>query len=262
MSRRTSATLTPSFELQVNTRSFEAALLDLYGATRRDMTELLREQARGFIRQVVLITPPGGGSVTGVAARARGNLRIEQDIRRVFRELRHEKWTSPEIKDAIRKKDLAALREIILRIPELAGMEVRLTPETSFHQAARGSRGTVSPRRRPNVLVLDGLGAYIREQQKRVGMLASGWNAAAEALGVKLPAWVARHGNSRGSVLLQLNEPNFSIRLANDVPFAGNTRDLTRRVQWALDRQASGTQKRVEFILAANARKAAFKPAA
>ena len=38
------------------------------------------------------------------------------------------------------------------------------------------------------------------ELLKRVGELAAGWNAGAAKLGVKLPAWVTRHGPRRSAV--------------------------------------------------------------
>ncbi|PTY03338.1 hypothetical protein DB346_05510 [Verrucomicrobia bacterium LW23] len=251
--------MSDSLEFRLDTRAFEKALLALYGATWRDLSELLKEMAKGFIKQVVLITPPGGGGVTGPAARRRGAAHVATDVNRVFRELRHEKWHSPEIKKAIRERDLARLREIVPHIPEFAGMQVELEPNPAYHRAARNSRGVVPQGTRQRVLVLDGLKKYIKIEQARVGKLASGWNAAAEKLGVNLPAWVTRHGAGRGSIVLELREPSLTIRITNAVRYAQHISDLQRRIQWALDRQASGTEKRVAKILEAAARKASLK---
>ena len=245
--------------LKFDSSKFEAALLRLYAATHRDLSSLLKEMARLFVKEVVLITPPGGGGVQGPKARQRGAARVEQDVRRVFRELKHEKWHSPEIRKAIRERDMRRLHEILPHIPELAGMELYLEPSFYLHRNAKNARGVVPPNHKQNILVLGGLRQYIKGEQAKVGKLASGWNSAAAALGVKLSAWVDRHGAGRGTVILDLQEPSMSIRMDNNVRYASHTHDMNRRVQWALNSVASRTMKRVDKIVAANARAASLK---
>ena len=61
--------------------------------------------------------------------------------------------------------------------------------------------GRINPRnlKQPYPVDASALRALKRELLKRVGELAAGWNAGAQKLGVKLPAWVARHGSKRSS---------------------------------------------------------------
>src|SRR6185436_20843020 len=81
----------------------------------------------------------------------------------------------------------AALRKLA---PESYGRPKRLRdPRT----------GRINPRNLKQAYPVDAsaLRALKRDLLKRVGELAAGWNAGAQKLGVKLPAWVARHGSAR-----------------------------------------------------------------
>ncbi len=71
------------------------------------------------------------------------------------------------------------------------------------------------------------LRALKRDLLKRVGELAAGWNAGAQKLGVKLPAWVARHGSKRSSAAVLNTFRVFRIILTNAVKYVTNVRATT-----------------------------------
>ncbi len=70
---------------------------------------------------------------------------------------------------------------------------------------------------------------------KRVGELAAGWNAGAQKLGVKLPAWVARHGTKRSAAAVINTFTRFRIILTSVVKYVTNVGSYDRHIQSAIN---------------------------
>jgi hypothetical protein len=81
-----------------------------------------------------------------------------------------------------------------------------------------------------------------------VGILASGWNAAAEKLGVKLPAWVRRHGTRFGSAELEVTATRFRAVLSNEAEFIGNVRGYEERIARAFNYQAAKMDRQADYL--------------
>lgn len=111
------------------------------------------------------------------------------------------------------------------------------------------------------VVALDAsaLRALKRDLLKRVGELAAGWNADAQKLGVKLPAWVARHGSARSSAAVINTFRVFRIILTNAVKYVTNVDAYDRRIQSAINIQGRKMQRRAEFLLTRALRKAGWR---
>lgn len=92
-----------------------------------------------------------------------------------------------------------------------------------------------------------------------VGILAAGWNAAAQKLGVKFPSWITRHGTGHSQCSIRIASDSMSIRITNAAKFAGNVRGLVRRVQWALNNRARQMDKQMKaYAVRKAARSAGF----
>ncbi len=89
----------------------------------------------------------------------------------------------------------------------------------------------------------------------RVGWLASGWNAAAMKLGVRVPAWIARHGSSAGQIVVKLTGWALTIEIRNRVKYAGEISDLRSRVGRALEAQRKAMERQIKWLTERNARK-------
>jgi hypothetical protein len=63
----------------------------------------------------------------------------------------------------------------------------------------RAGRNNPRTLQHPYPVDASALRALKRDLLKCVGELAAGWNAGAQKLGVKLPAWFARHGSKRST---------------------------------------------------------------
>jgi hypothetical protein len=121
--------------------------------------------------------------------------------------------------------------------------------------------GRINPRNLQHLYAVDAsaLRALKRDLLKRVGELAAGWNAGAQKLGVKLPAWVAHHGSERSAAAVINTFTRFRIILTNAVKYVTNVESYDRRIQSAINIQGRKMQRRAEFLLTRALRKAGWK---
>jgi hypothetical protein len=207
-------------DVKIDTQEFDRALIRFGANSRKSSSEILRNQGKLFVRDIIRITPPFRGYDKG--GKALGESAIRHDIGRALRQ------------------------------EEEGGDAAKL------HAAARNDRGRV----RKNVVRQPALGvaAHLKAMLARVGLLASGWNAAAAELGAAVPAWIKRHGTSRGQCEVITSGPTFKIRISNAVRFVGSVNDLSRRVQWSLNNRARQMDKQVDnFAVKKASRAAGFK---
>jgi len=216
-------------QMTIDTSRFDRALAEWRQFAKLDGRKLLEEQARGFIKRVVGVTPPATGTAN-IDARKAGEGAIKADLAKLFipvvlKGKRPEKWT-----------DLAAI-----------------------HDQARNRRGRVNRTNQRYYVDQAKLAALQKLLISRVGILAAGWNASAEKLGVKLPAWVRRHGTAFGSVEVIVSATNIRIVMRNTVKFVNNVEGYERRAQWALNAQAGALERQTKVMLERTARRAGFK---
>lgn len=208
------------------------------------MREAVEVDARGFVRDIVAVTPPSQGKANKESQR-RGETAVARDVRKVY--------ATPG--------DLYAL--IKARNPARAGAFWKLVKARDWDGANRLARAENLPEM--DSAVLDGQNGraeeharrsrggrvrgdvpsaavtqdrlrarYVKQMQKRVGLLASGFAAAARRLGVRLPAWIARHGETLGVVRVKEGFGSFYIEIANKARH-GRGNDLARRIAFVLE---------------------------
>ena len=143
-----------------------------------------------------------------------------------------------------------------------ASKNVTLQDPRAIHQRLRDLRtGRINPRnlKKPYPVDASALRSLLRELLARVGELAAGWNAGADKLGVKLPAWVSRHGPRRSAVSIVNSFRQFRITLTNAVKYVNNVADYDRRIQSALTIQANKMRRQAEFLLTRALKRAGWK---
>jgi len=198
---------------------------------KKSRRELVEQAARGFTKEVVAITPPAGKGKRGSAAKKAGEAAIKADLARVM-------------SAAARRKGVA------------------LQDPREIHKRLRDLRtGRINPRnlKRPYPVDAVALRSLRRELFARVGELAAGWNAGAQKLGVKLPAWVTRHGGQRSAVDVLNSARHFRITLTNAVKYVTTVATYDRRVQSAINIQARKMQRQADFLLTRALRQAGWK---
>lgn len=215
-----------SREIFIDTRAFNAALERFLQHSKRDAEVVLRQQAKGLIKSLIDVTPPGGRGVGGSAARGRGMTRVKADTLKVVR-----------------------------------GVPPRLARETNVAGVIKPHRiqGRVHREVSPRILVpMSALRAYLKKQTQKVGHLASGWNQAAAKFGFKPPAWIWRN-RGPGVVEIEVNDRRIAVRATNRVKYASGIRDLNSLVQWAVNLQKHKLLRQLNRFLATAGRKAGFK---
>ena len=84
-------------------------------------------------------------------------------------------------------------------------------------------------------------------------------NAGAQKLGVKLPAWIARHGSKRSAAAVINTFTRFRIILTNTVKYVTNVESYDRRIQSAINIHGRKMQRRAEFLPTRALRRAGWK---
>lgn len=203
-------------------------------ARKKPVVQVMRGVAGQVVRRVASVTPPSGDGVTGTAAKKRGEAAIAGDLAKIMVASR-----KPDARGAVTP------REVYLRF-----------------RNPQSRSGRVNPRNLKNRFAVKGpeLRGFVRDLQSLVGTLAGGWNAAAEELGVKLPAWVRRHGTKNGVIRIAVSNRGIRITMTNSVRFAKDVEGLRSRIQWAIDVVAKSIlERQIPNAVKAVARSAGFK---
>lgn len=205
---------------------FDAALREFRRHSRKALGQVLREQARGVVKQIAERTPPGGPNTSGRAAKQRGEAAVVGDIGKIMEKGR--------AKDAISNAE-------------------------AVHKRYRNNRGRVRREIHPKIKVRAGdLARLIKKRKGMVGLLASGWRTAAQKFGVKLPAWITRHTGD-GSASERSDAASVEVVATNSVGYADRAANMDKIVQASLDAQAGNMRRQVEHFIAKAAKRAGFR---
>ncbi len=212
--------------IDIDMREFMNTVARFLATSKRDGLVVMREQARGVLREVIALTPPGRPGVSG-NARSRGAAKVKADILKLVR------GTNAEAR--VERLDIAQIH------------------------AANRRGGRVTSSITPRIRVpASALRAYIQRKQKRVGRLASGWNTAAARLGYRPPAWIWRN-DGPGSIEIRVTDKDLVIRATNQVAYASEISMLNRRIQTALNIQRNKMERRLAYFMKQSAARSGFK---
>lgn len=254
-------------------KRFNRSLISFATYSTKSNKTVLLEVSRNFVRRVIAITPPSQGK-SNSESKKRGETAIAADLRRImmpgpqdFIDRFIDFNNGRDAKYLFGHKGAAALGFVYTRALTKGELD-------DWHNSRRRKDGRVM---RVNSRVTTGLKKrdlrgldqglvetrtynwFRRKVQKRVGALAAGWNRAAASLGYRPPAWIRRHGEANGSVSINIEGGILRVLISNDVKYAGNVKDLKRRVQTALNQQSEALERRVAFYLKKNGKGAGFK---
>lgn len=231
------------------------------GTTLRRLAKVPRDAARiietaidtdakGFVRDIVGITPPSMGKAN-VAAKQRGATAINRDVRRVYgtmgalyeRIRARSKGAAAAFWKAANLKQWQECDRICRSVGEPLLTDF-ISEDGTEHQRRRNRRDGRVTGKQPSVFVREtrSLRAYIKSTQSRVGLLAAGFKPAASHLRVSLPAWVQRHALQPGTIRLHRAPGQYSITISNTARHGRGT-DLSRRMRYVL--QSDKRKKRL-----------------
>lgn len=247
------------------------------GQFNRVAKELVDSEARGFVRDAIQSTPPFYSraaptldnpgkweTVTGTEAKKAGEVAIKTDLlggRRGAGTVRGGIITTMDdalFDSAVEHKKSQNVRLFIRKDGTVYGTDRSLfkpdatTGTLHDHHKRNFKNGRMSSaggRERSigrwkflDKLVVRRkvLDAYLAETYKKVGILCSGWAAAADKLNVRLPLWIKRHGTSNGTAIVTVGELSYQVRIENAVAYGTG-----QRLQSIADRVARGRQRKL-----------------
>lgn len=251
--------MTPT--LTFNIAAHRNAMNQLVANLNANGRELLKEEMRLLLRDILQFTPPTRspkGDDVKQTARQRGQTAIENDMRRVATPLFWKEIEIPELAEAVYRRDLPRIQAIIKNIPTFRNKTVfaSVADIQAEHLRRRNSYGRV--RGRSNAVALGNDWAkYTRTLKSRVGWTRAGWWKAAQALGVPLPKWVTRHTAYAPSGYFAPRPSDMSITAINQAVKIPNYE--RRHVLPALNRRARSLVAEAKRLLAGGkSRRASF----
>jgi hypothetical protein len=219
---------------EVNDKRFHEALRSFQAHSKRSVEENLRSQAKLLVEDIIKVTPPNKNFKLNKQG---GQRTIRTDLARLFRASQARGGV-----DAVGRSH--------------KGAETNLAP---LHLKSRNRRGRV-PKGIERIKAR-GLEAYKKEVLSRVGRLASGWKVAANALGAKIPEWIARHSRP-GLGTVKVTGSRVEITIANKGVYSGLRNWVERGVASAMKRRYWQMIKRVKFAQMKAAQRAALRATA
>lgn len=230
-------------DFEVNTDFFATSIRRLSALNGKAQGDLLLSFAKTTLVNrdgsgLIDLTPPGGGGVSGLGAKHRGERAIARDLGRVFAPVR-------------------LRRRAIERHPDVASIHRRLLISKRPGGPLRSDLG-----KQKYYVDAVKLRALSRALRLRVGRLASGWLVALHRLGGRGPGWVERHGAGPGDVVVNVAGPKKVVEMSLFARDHAPIAELERRVPAALYYTSRRIGRAIEGTLLANARRAGLKVAA
>jgi len=231
--------------ITVTSSKHEAALERLMSTSKKTAEEVLTQRARIVFKTVAQYTPPSHAGVLGRSAETHAKAKVASDIHGLY-------GTPNEAYDAVAEKSPGEARAFwyLLKHGDIGGASGIMRAATGsiiapFDDGAHHRRNF---RRRGNkfrFFVSDpkNLKAYVQLEQEQVWWLASGWEDALSALGVKgIPYGVGKHA-APGTLRVEITDQRIVITMVNQVGFASRVKDINRRILWAMNQDADTMQR-------------------
>lgn len=230
--------------------------------------ELLKQQGKLLVRDLILATPPfDRATINGPLAAQRrvGLAAVAGDVRRLFNPLPNvmqltqgDKRMAATILGYRKRGELDKLRTLLNRLG-VACAAVVYEATAGIHAKNRTVMGRIPKKINPTIVIRGNtIGALVRKLQGDVGKLKAGWLAGARKLGVSVPNWIAKH-STPGTVQDQSKNLSFpSITVSNDSAFGSKVQH--RIVEFAIEKRRGSMAKQLAELVAAELAKAKASP--
>lgn len=253
-----------SAEILVNDAAWQAAVSRLVDSSSRDAALVLRGEMAKLVAETISVMPPASRGVQGRDATKQGRAAVKRDISSLY-------GTASDAFEIIKAKDPILAKAFWKRFSagDLAGARLLFhaaDPRSfepfdggSLHRRFRGGKNKARAKAQV-YFVTDkkALADYVRDTQRHVYWLAAGWGPAARDLNAQVPAAVSAHSSAPGSIKSDISAAAASITATNAVKFASSISDMTRRVQWALDRRVGALDRAFQDFITKKAARAGF----
>lgn len=230
---------------------FTQALEELARKYKKDVGDLLRDQMKLLVKSLIKFTPP--------EKMADGRGAINQDAVKMAEFAYPEHYDLMELKrDAEKSPSGKAYRVWDGKVVDIGlnRIDIDGTKMMADHERFRNRRGRVVGG--SNIVTSRKIGRMFRKKlYPHVGNLKRGWDKAASALGITLPAWILNSssgpsGSPSGGIINQLQDEDPSVEVFNTTRYIRDEGMLMR----ALDVRAADIRKWLEVRLQKRAKEA------
>jgi len=246
---------------------FALGIRALIRVTGRSAADLIRQQARLFVTDVLRLTPPRHRHPLHenfAYQRRVGQAAVGRDIRKVFVSVENlgvvKQPQNQKLGDRLRKLSRAgniAGVTAILRNIGIANPKVLASAQASVHKAARDRRGRVGKGNGHFVLSEASIKRHIKVAQSHVGRWKAGWMNSARHLAVKVPRWISEHSQPGVFVDTTNHRTQPGMLMGNSVPRAEIGGDLNI-IETALRIRERNMKRMAERIISSGWKKAKF----
>ena len=253
-----------------NARAFKSTLNELAREAKKSGAEIIRQQAKLLVSELIKLTPPTrgkGNEVKGVTTKQQekvGKAAVERDINKVVGALNDlHLWKGTKNKGAAKKAINKAIKAGDMETAAaIVGGKKKVTVATTipkdFHKKFRNARGRIrKPNERLYVPSRATKKAYIQEAQKSVMKGKAGWIKAARRLkSTGLIASITQHpakGYIRDASKDTSETPSITVaNLVKHVQEGG--RDL-RIISYAMKRRSAAMRKSLQEMYGRKAKR-------
>lgn len=250
--------------------------------TRKEAPQVLKSVTRRVVADACALTPPTGKTPLGAAGQARrvadlpgnskeaetqGKRAIDRDARQLFRGIDSLRMANEETKlgqnlrRLLRAGRFIELQELLKKLGvHVADIQDKASIGTlDFYRDARGRIRRQGARAR-FVLVRDerSIARVIRLKQSLVGTAKSGWREAAAMVGLRLPAWIRKHGG-KGIAVPAGTGDKTTFTVGNAVRYIQRAGREERIMERALANARRNLPLQIEAILKRKAKGAGFR---
>jgi len=257
----------PEPTINVEDAIAQKELVALALAMGKDVSEIVAQQARLLVEELINVTPPFGslgGRENVVGQRKIGEAAVERDLTRLFTPLEDlyayqaESPVGKRLRLLVRRRDVGAIAAILknLRLGSPSMAEVLPSSLAAVHAASRNHRGNVRRSVRVRWVRRADVSKYQRQKKARVLTLKAGWAAAARSLGARLPAMIAKREIPGTGVVENKTESQTDpyVLMTNRANYATEAIERTT-IRYALRNRQTKMRRQLENALRIQARR-------
>lgn len=263
-------------ELEVDLREFELQFRKFMRYSRRDVEVEFKAQCKGLMRHVIDNTPPAGKHGRGTMAKSLGRSAIRRDLVGYGGFARHQKRAGiftvlsdslidsaietgayeggENVKLWVRKDGTVYGTQRHFFRPDASMSEMRAHHKKYFVNGEMSAAGAYTRdigrwKWIDQMVVREStFDRYLKSQERKVGLYASGWRPSAQSLGVSTPAYM-KGQPAIGAVEFRMDESDLSFRAINAVGFGRVDSDMLRRIRYAAEYQANAMERQIEVLI-------------
>lgn len=233
---------------------FNRALKTYVTELGMEQNKVIKQWSGNLAENLMMETPPfaqGRKASNGLDARKRGISKIEKDLKMAVNtteQLFGSNIRSEGLQKILKSRDRKRLQGFLEHAGytnwEAVKFDERLHTE---------KRPTMFNKIRPQDKVTfekQNWNRYLKKLQDRVGWMKAGWAVAAQALGKKVPAWIAKHiGYARGSLKTEETSGGISYTIENYSPTIGRYGGrFNHAISWMFDKMQKDIKARLDYI--------------